>query len=191
MAFGIPVTPSLFEQAFGAAATPPINPFQTLPPPTQEARPFPTAFLPPLEDPLAVPPRLERQQAIGIVDDDDDDDDDDDTAPPVLRRQAAGDYPEREFQEGRSHWVKLLTEICEHYVVGVDSTAHQRYILTDAAAINTIADHMRTAVVGTVYARKGMLIVNTLTEYASPSWCGSSGLRYATLKHIIQLLETA
>ena len=190
MAFGIPVTPSLFEQAFGAAATPPINPFQTLPPPPQEARPFPTAFLPPLEDPLAVPPRLARQQAIGIVDVDDDDDDDDDTAPPVLRRQAAGDYPEREFQEGRSHWVKLLTEICEHYVVGDDSTAHERYILTDAAAIHSIADHMREAMTR-AHFRHDMTIVNTLTAYASPRWHGSSALRYATLKYIIQLLETA
>lgn len=106
------------------------------------------------------------------------------------RRQAAGDYPERLFQEGKAHWVKLLTEICEHYVVGDDSTDHERYILTDAAAIHSIADHM-TEAVATAHIRHGMTIVNTLTAYASPRWHGSSALRYATLKHIISMIETA
>lgn len=128
---------------------------------------------------------LERQQAVGIIDEDDDDD-----ASMSPRRQAAGDYPEREFQEGKAHWVKLLTEICDHYMVGDGSTAHERYILTDAAAINSIADHMQEAVTR-AHFRGGMLIVNTLTQYASPHWHGSSRLRYATLKYIITMIETA
>mgnify|MGYP000601502996 CR=1 FL=1 len=201
MAFGMPVSQSLFEQLIcDNNSHHPLtdNPFvvsagrvTTLPPPPgieMRARvPFPTASLPSLDDPLATPPRLEREQAIGI-DDDDDDDDDDDTAPGP-RQQATDDYSGREFREEKGHWVKLLNEICEHYVVGDDDTTHERYILTDAAAINTITDHIQKAMADTVYFRQGMTIVNTLTAYASPSYRGSSGLRYATLKHIISLIE--
>jgi hypothetical protein len=151
MEFGMPVSSDLFNN----------NPFPILKP-----------------ECLSMPPMLQRQRAIGIIE--------------------TGDDPyhlssDKSFPESKSSWITLLTEICEHYAPC--SSDHKHHILTDTAAIHTILAEMR----GTMSSfrligddeqiQRAETIIRILTDYIGPEYTASSRLRYATLTHILRLLE--
>lgn len=128
---------------------------------------------------LPMPPMLPRQRAIGIIETGD------------ISYHLCSD---KSFPESKYSWITLLTEICEHYAPS--SSDHTHHILTDTAAIHTIIAEMR----GTMNTFRHIGdddeiqrvndIINILTDYINPGYIASNRLRYATLKHILHLLET-